>query len=185
VEVLVAGAAVSRTPLFPTLLGDRFAALALPVRRLHEAAGARRYLGHASVERGAGPLGRLAATMASLPPASAKTDLAVDIETLGDAERWTRHFGTHAMRSTLRQDGELLCERLGPAHFHFELVVRDGALLWIVRRVAVLGTPLPVRWFAGVAAREFAEDGAYRFDVAAALPLAGLLVRYRGTLVIP
>ena len=183
-EVLVAGAAVSRTPLFPTLLGDRFAALAPAVRRLHEAAG-RRYLGHASVEHGAGTLGRLAATMASFPPASASTELIVDIETRGDAERWTRHFGAHTMRSTLRRDGTLLCEHLGPARFHFERVVRDAALLWIVRRVAVLGVPLPVRWFAGVAAREFAEDGKYRFDVAAALPLAGLLVRYRGTLAVP
>jgi hypothetical protein len=184
VEVLVAGHAVSRTPLFPTLLGDRFAALAPPVRWLHEATG-RRYFGHASVEHGAGTLGRLAATLASLPPASASTELVVDIETLGDAECWTRHFGVHTMRSTLRRDGALLCEHLGPAHFHFELVVRDGALHWIVHRVAVFGIPLPARWFAGVAAREFAEDGAYRFDVAAALPLAGLLVRYRGTLAVP
>ena len=183
-EVLVAGAAISRTPLFPTLLGDRFAELAPPVRRLHEAPGARRYLGHASVERGTGALVQLAATMASLPPASARTDLAVDIEALGGGERWTRHFGAHRMRSTLRQDGVLLCERVGLAHFHFELVVVDGALLWIVLRVAVLGIRLPVRWFAGVAAREFAEDGAYHFDVAAALPFAGLLVRYRGTLAV-
>jgi len=45
-----------------------------------------------------------------------------------------------------------------------------------------LGVPLPARWFAGVAARESEADGRYCFDVRAALPLAGLLVHYRGWL---
>jgi hypothetical protein len=55
-------------------------------------------------------------------------------------------------------------------------------LLWRIRRVSSLGIPLSAKWFDGVVAREFEEDGRYRFDVRAALPFVGLLVHYRGWL---
>ena len=76
----------------------------------------------------------------------------------------------------------LLCERLGPLVFRFRLGVRQGRLEWSVARVALLGVPLPVGLFREVHARESEQAGRYHFDVAAALPLAGLLVHYRGWL---
>lgn len=76
----------------------------------------------------------------------------------------------------------MLCERLGLATFGFRLALVDGAVAWRVVRVRVFGVSLPARWFTGVGARESAEDGRYRFDVWAALPLTGLLVHYRGWL---
>jgi len=48
--------------------------------------------------------------------------------------------------------------------------------------VQVLGLRLPAAWFEGVSARESEHDDRYHFDVGASLPLAGLLVRYRGWL---
>ena len=61
--------------------------------------------------------------------------------------------------------------------------MEDDALVWRVARVRVSGLPLPARWFSGVSARESQHDDRYHFEVAATLPLAGLLVRYRGWLV--
>ncbi len=58
----------------------------------------------------------------------------------------------------------------------------DPGLSWRLVRVRALGLPLPSGWFAGVRAREFERDGRYHFDVAAQLPVVGLLVRYRGWL---
>ena len=53
---------------------------------------------------------------------------------------------------------------------------------WRVARVTALSVRLPGRWFDKVQARESELEGRYRFDVAAALPVVGLLVRYRGWL---
>ena len=46
----------------------------------------------------------------------------------------------------------------------------------------VLGLPLPAGWFDGVHCREYEHDGRYVFQVEAALPLAGMLIRYEGWL---
>ena len=172
-------AAVS--PLFAALLGPAFAALPAPVRALHAAQGRQRYAGEVQVERGSGVLSRLIAAATHLPPAGAGR-LCVEIDASPDHERWTRFIGGRAMPSRLWRDGDVLCERLGLATFGFGLEVVEGAIAWHVVRVRVLGVSLPARWFAGVGARESAEDGRYRFDVWASLPLTGLLVHYRGWL---
>ncbi len=86
------------------------------------------------------------------------------------------------MPSRLWDADGLLRERLGLATFDFRLDVLDGELIWRVERVRALGIPLPARFFRGVVAREFEQDGRYRFDVRAELPMLGLLVHYRGWL---
>ncbi|KRA46755.1 DUF4166 domain-containing protein [Pseudoxanthomonas sp. Root630] len=172
-------AAVS--PLFTALLGPAFVGLPVPVRALHAAQGLRRYAGDVEVERGIGLLSRLVASATRLPPAGTGP-LCVEIDASPDEERWTRFIGGRTMPSRLWRDGDVLCERLGLATFGFRLAVVDGVIEWRVVRVRVFGVSLPARWFTGVGARESAEDGRYRFDVWASLPIAGLLVHYRGAL---
>ncbi|QQP98489.1 DUF4166 domain-containing protein [Lysobacter enzymogenes] len=70
----------------------------------------------------------------------------------------------------------------GAEHGEAEGERHDPGLSWRLMRVRALGLPLPRGWFAGVRAREFEREGRYHFDVAAQLPLVGLLVRYRGWL---
>ncbi len=163
------------------MLGAAFASLPAPVRALHMAQGKRRYRGDVEVERGPGLLSRLVAAATRLPPVGAGP-LCVEIDASPRAERWTRFIGGRAMPSRLWGDGDVLCERLGLATFGFRLDAADGAILWRVVRVRVLGLSLPASWFAGVGARETADGDRYRFDVWASLPLAGLLVHYRGWL---
>lgn len=169
------------TTLFARLLGSAFDTLAPRVRTLHLRGGVRRYRGEVDVERGRGWLAAWCIRATRLPPPG-RGPIEVEIVTDANGERWTRHIGGHAMRSRLWDADGLLCERLGLVTFAFALSTQDGAIEWRVVRVRALGVPLPARWFGAVAAREFEENGRYCFDVRAALPLAGLLVRYRGWL---
>jgi len=182
-------ASVPPAALFARVLGPDFDSLPPTVRRLHEAPGAARWKGEVVVERGRHPLARLFAWATHLPPHGTGPAV-VEIEARDGRERWVRRIGGGAMPSRLWAgtgvtDG-LLCERLGAVLFGFVLGVEDGSIVWRVARVRVFGwLPLPARWFAGVVARESERDGRYRFDVRAALPVAGLLVHYRGWLDVP
>jgi hypothetical protein len=167
--------------MFPRLLGEAYILLPAPVQRLHHNA-TERYVGEIEVERGEGWLSRCCGWAARLPPAY-RGRFEVHIETAGEGERWARIVRGHAMRSRLWAQQGLLHERLGLLTFVFRLTADVAALRWQVVRVRVLGLlPLPPRWFVGVSAAETAAEGRYRFDVRAALPLAGLLVHYRGWL---
>ena len=172
--------------LFRHLLGaDVFDALPIPVQRLHLQQGSRIYRGEVEVVRGHSLLSRLCAWATRLPSAGTGP-IAVEIISDEMRERWTRHVGPHAMASRLWASGGILHEKLGLVTFDFRLESREGGIDWIVRRVRVLGVlPLPVSWFSQVAARESADGDHYQFDVRAALPLAGLLVHYRGWLGVP
>ena len=167
--------------LFEHVLGAAYTDLSPRVQRLHAAPGARRYRGEVEVDSGRGRLARLFARAARLPT-HYRGELFVDVRPTRDGERWTRRFGSHAMPSTLFARDGALSERLGLVRLAFALHVVAGALDWRLVAVRVLGLPLPRGWFKGVTARAFEADGRYRFDVAARLPLIGLLVHYRGWL---
>ncbi|MEO8804073.1 MAG: DUF4166 domain-containing protein [Rudaea sp.] len=169
--------------LFVDLLGEaEFAKLPPRVQALHRATGTRSYRGEAQVVRGANWLARVCGVVTSQPPAAQNAPLRVEIATSAHGERWTREFAGHPMRSTMWARDGLLCERLGLVTFAFALSIEAGVLNWRIRRVWALGMPLPARWFAGVRACESQVDDRYHFDVVARLPLAGLLVHYRGWL---
>lgn len=172
-----------KPPLFQRLLGDDFGSLPPTVKILHSRDGCHRYCGEVEVSRGKHPLARLLAWATRLPPAG-KGDVAVEIDADGRCERWTRHIGGHAMPSRLWSENGVLCEKLGLVRFGFRLSVEESIIVWRVARVHALGLPLPARWFDAVRARESEVEGRYRFDVAAAMPIAGVLVHYRGWLVV-
>lgn len=176
------GSLTTGTPsLYRQLLGARFEAQPPTAQRLHSRAGRQHYRGEVDVLRGSGLLSRLCGWTTRLP-SSGRGPIGVEIVAADGREQWTRKIAGHAMRSHLWARDGLLCERLGLVTFGFRLEVVDSAVEWRVQRVRSLGVPLPVKWFARVWAREFEEDGRYRFEVVAALPMAGLLVDYRGWL---
>ncbi len=167
--------------LYQALLGPAFETLAPTVRRIHARSGRREYHGEVEVVRGSGLLSRLCAWATRLPP-PARGAIRVSIASEAGRETWARHVGGHAMRSRLWAADGLLNEQLGLVRFGFRLEAQGGDVRWRVVRVRALGLPLPCAWFAGVHACESERDGRYCFDVAASLPLAGLLVAYRGWL---
>ena len=68
-------------------------------------------------------------------------------------------------------------------HFRFVLHTWDGTIFWNVTGARLLGVlPLPAALFRDIRCSEREVDGRYVFDVEAALPLAGHVVRYHGWL---
>lgn len=169
--------------LFAGLLQGRFGDLAPEVRASHAGHGGTRWEGRAEVTRGNGLLARVIAGAFRFPPAS--DDVAVRVEKWPDStgEVWERRFGTRVFRSRLGRRGGLLTEAFGPFVFDVALRVEAGALVWPVVAGRCLGVPLPRAFLPRAEAREWAEGGRFRFDVAIQAPLGGgLVVRYRGWL---
>lgn len=164
-------------------MGNRFAELAEPVRRMHQPLGPTRARGEASVERGTSLAARLLGRVMGFPPAGSYR-CEVLFEPADGREVWTRSFGPHRFASEMSVSrGGLLVERFGPMRFHFALEVTGaGGLVMLLRRWTFLGLPMPRMLGPRIAASEAAEGDAFRFDVAVAMPLVGPVVHYRGLL---
>ncbi|MEH3120037.1 MAG: DUF4166 domain-containing protein [Methylorubrum populi] len=177
-------------PLFERALGAGFARMPEAVRALHGSVGDGAFRGRAEVRRGRGPLVALIAGLFRLPPAMADGPLRVTMEPDfdADAELWTRHVPGRRFSSRMRLAGPegrgRVRERFGP--FSMELTVSAGAdgLDMAVTGWRLGPLPLPRRLRPTTRASERVDaQGRFRFDVALFLPLAGLLVHYRGWLV--
>jgi hypothetical protein len=169
-------------PLYRQAMGADFDRLAPPLQAMHDVIGAARATGTAQVERGRSLLARLIGTVMGFPPGG---DYPVEVRFAahGGKERWTRQFGKHSFSSEMSRKGALLTERFGPMRFHFKLVpTPEGGLIMDLRSWSCLRIPMPRLLAPRIAASERAEGEAFCFDVAVALPLIGLVVRYAGRL---
>jgi hypothetical protein len=176
---------VTMQGLFPALLGQDFVNLAPAVRRVHCGEAVEMH-GRADVSRGASWTARILCVLGRLARDQRDAPVRVEIETRGEAEVWTRHFGTSpVMRSVLSAHRGRLRERLGPAALEFSLSAERGAVIWRPVDARVFGVPLPARWLAGIEARAFETGGCYAFEVKVALPGVGTLIGYRGLLESP
>jgi hypothetical protein len=173
-------------PLYRRVLGPAFDWLPAPIRRMHELSGELTARGTATVERGSNPLARLAAYLFRFPEAGEAIPVEVRFIRRGSQEVWTRTFAGRRFRS-IQSEGtgrslHLLEERFGAFSFGLALVVADGCLRLVLRRWRLLGLPLPLLLAPKGDAHEHAGDGRFHFHVEIALPLLGLIVRYRGHL---
>ena len=87
-------------PLYRRLLGNRFDALPQQVRTLHDVCTTATWVGRADVKRGSSLAARVIATLFGLPPAGLDQPLTVTFAPKGDAEVWSRVFGTRRFQST-------------------------------------------------------------------------------------
>jgi plasmid stabilization system protein ParE len=169
-------------PLYAQVMGARFAALPKAVRDMHDLlrdGGAR---GEAEVERGANPLARLVARLAGFPKAG-RHNLHVAFAERDGCETWTRDFSGRRFSSRLSEHKGLLVERFGLLRFGFELPSDDEGLDMVLRRWWLGPIPLPMALAPIAPAREWDEEGRFRFDVRIGLRLVGPVVHYRGWLV--
>lgn len=173
-------------PFYRRILGPAFDSLPPRVRELHATEAPRHWRGHAEVRRGTNPLARLAAAIIGFPGPAAATPVSVAFTREPGGERWTRDFDGRQF-SSLQYEGSgrnahLLVERFGPAAFAMALVVEGDRLTLVPRRWSLLGLPMP-RWLMPSGPSfETDADGKFQFNVDIRLPLAGLVVAYRGTL---
>lgn len=175
-------------PLYARLLGPAWHTLPEPIRRMHDLAGTRVAEGRASVERGTRLLSRIVGTIIGFPSAAESVPVRVEFQTHGSTETWTRTFGRESF-SSVQFAGEgrsdaLLCESFGPLSFAMALVLDGARLRLVLRRWSLLGIPLPL-WLAPRSdAYESVESGRFSFHVEISHPICGLIVRYRGRLMI-
>lgn len=168
-------------PLYARAMGAGFDALPSAVRAVHEVNGDGGAAGEGSVKRGSHPLARLIGTIMRFPP-SGDYPLHVAFATEGGRERWTRDFGGHRFASELSLAGKGVAERFGPLRFVFDLPADETGLRMVLRRWTLFGLPMPRALGPRIAAREWQEDGRFRFEVDVRLPLIGEVVGYAGWL---
>lgn len=168
-------------PLYGRAMGEAFPRLPSAVRRLHTFVSDAGAVGEAVVTRGRGLFARLASALMRLPP-EGRWPLHVAFEAAAGAETWTRRYGAHVMRSELSSRPGGVVERFGPTRFAFDLVPLPDGLEMALRGWSLFRIPLPRFVAPRIAAREWEEDGCFRFYVRAALPLVGEVVRYSGRL---
>ncbi|MBX7248089.1 MAG: DUF4166 domain-containing protein [Caulobacteraceae bacterium] len=174
-------------PLYRRALGPAWETLPEPVRRMHTVRGERLVRGRAEVERGGGLLSRLIGAIMGMPRAGADVPVEVRFTEADGIEVWRRTFADQSFSSRQslgrgRSEG-LVVERFGAIGIAMAVTVEDGRLNLHIRRATFLGVPLPgflrprLETFETVDAR-----GRFVFDDRVSMPLAGLIVHYRGWL---
>jgi hypothetical protein len=168
-------------PLYARVMGERFDALPPAVRAVHEVLRDGGAAGEAQVRLGRNPLARLAASIFGFPSEGGHR-LHVAFAERDGTERWTRDFSGRTFSSVLGERDGRLTERFGILRFAFDLPSDETGLRMAIRRWWAGPLPLPLLLAPRSEAREWEEEGRFRFDVRIALPLLGLLVHYRGWL---
>jgi len=180
----MSGAERSRA-LYRRVLGAAFESLPAPVQALHDNPSRVVASGFCTIERGGHPLARLLAGLFGFPPAGEDVSLRLVVQADRGREHWSRDFGGRRLTSlqgmVLGRPG-LLFERFGPGHFVIDPRPSEAGLSFALVGARFLGLPLPRLLWPAIVGEETAEGGRYHFNVSIALPLVGLLVRYRGRL---
>ena len=171
------------TPLYQRLLGDRYTVLPPEVQALHDVRGTLVAEGRATVRRGRG-LGGLLAAVLSLPPAGADLPVRVTFTADGDREIWTRRFGGRVFRSVQWIEDGCVVERLPLGGLLvFRVHAAPDALTLELVAVRAFGIPLTGLLRPEVLGEERVVDGRFQFHVRVRLRGIGFVVAYKGTLV--
>jgi Domain of unknown function (DUF4166) len=172
-----------RSPaLYRSLLGEQFELLPARVRDLHDLVEPAVWIGRADVERGQSWMARALAAIFSLPLDGTDQPLRVSFVPGNEQEVWTRRFGARTFRSVQSANEGLLSERIGVSCLVSSLEASADGLALRLQDVRVLGISLPRMLHPRVRTFESEQDGRYRFEAEAHLPVVGLLVRYVGWL---
>jgi hypothetical protein len=176
-----------RLPLYRRVLGDAWERLPPQLQAMHDLNGGLVAEGTATVERGKGVLARLLAMVIGFPQAGTEVPVSVAFSLRDGREYWRRTFAGRSFLST-QEEGQgrfarLVCERFGPVAVGLALVLDGERLRLIVRGWSLFGIPMPLRLAPHSHSWEFVQDGRFRFHVEISLPVAGLIVAYRGWLV--
>jgi len=168
-------------PLYARVLGPHFEALPKAVRAIHSVTGDAGAFGEGTVVRGRSPLARLIASLMRFP-ASGTVPLHVHFAERAGRETWTRDFGGHLFSSELSAPRGCIVERFGPLRFAFDIPADERGLEMHLARWSGFGLPMPRFLAPRISAREWEEQGRFRFEVGVAMPLAGEVIRYQGWL---
>ncbi len=169
-------------PLYARAMGPGYSALPDAVRELHDVLRDDGAQGRAVVTRGRNMMARLIARLIGFPE-EGEHALHVGFSERDGCETWTRDFSGRRFASRLCGKDGLLVERFGAASFGFELPSGKDGLEMVLRRWWLGPMRMPMALAPRTPAREWEEQGRFRFDVAIGMPLIGPIVHYRGWLV--
>lgn len=172
-------------PLYRRVLGSRFDKLPRQVRDMHDVQSTATATGTCEIDRGRNPIARLIGRVFKMPPAGADVPVTVTFVPTDGREIWCRDFcgaRFQTVQESCPDNPGHLIERFGVMAFLLEVPVTEHGLSLELRRVSLLGIPLPRRLWPRIKAEERVVDGAFAFDVSLKLPLAGPMIHYRGIL---
>jgi hypothetical protein len=174
-----------RPSLYRRALGPAYDRQSRAGQALHDA-GPSQWQGRCAVVGAETAAGRLLAWLFQFPAVTDDDAIAVEFETSGGGELWTRRIGGRAMRSRqfigVRKPPGWIVERFGVLDFDLEVSVAEQQLALTMRGMKCCGLPVPRALWPTIEATESEEDGRFCFDVKIGLPLVGRLVQYRGWL---
>jgi len=168
-------------PAYRRAIGPAFDTLPPLVRAIHQVHRDSGAAGEGSVRRGTSRATRLVASIMRFPP-TGDWPLHVAFTERDGVETWTRDFSGNRFSSNLRAAGSQIEERFAPLRFRFDLPSGPQGLEMHLKSWSCLGVPLPLALAPRIQAKEWEEDGHFRFDVQIVLPLLGPIVRYSGWL---
>jgi hypothetical protein len=168
--------------LYQRILGDSFDSLDPILKRIHNGRSVLRYSGYCDIESNGTALARFIACVAGLPSRGVNVATTVTMNCRDGSEEWTRAFGSHRMRSSLRCHRGRLRERLGLVVFTFDLISSANRIDWHLVSARLWPIPIPVTFLIKCGASETAVEGRYTFDVKAHVLGVGMIVHYKGWL---
>ncbi|WP_171174564.1 DUF4166 domain-containing protein [Ruegeria sp. HKCCD8929] len=144
-----------------------------------------RLQGRCRIERGRGWLIAALLWLGRFPSSGRDVPVSLTITRDHGTWVWVRDFGGHVTRSALTFDAKsgTVREQLGALTLWLSSRRTEEGLAIDISRLAVGGLPCP-RWLLprSTTTERQDSDGRFCFDVAAALPFLGRLIRYRGWL---
>jgi hypothetical protein len=176
-----------RASLYRRALGPAWERLAQPIRAMHSVSGAKTVRGVAQVERGKGLLSRLIGAVMGMPGAGTDVPVEVTFSEQDGVETWKRTFAGKSFASRQCMGGGrfqgLVVERFGPIAIGMAVTQAEGRLGLHIRRTTFLGASLPAFLSPRLETFETVDaQGRFVFDVRVSMPIAGLVVHYRGWL---
>ena len=172
-----------RLDLYRRALGASFETLPPAVRALHNLTEPETlWRGRCDVTRGPSCVTRALATLFRLPPEGRDQPLDVHFASLVQCERWERNFSGRRFVSRQYFGAPHILETVGPVTLLLRPAASPAGLSLTMNGARFFGVPLPRLLVPTIQTLEFERDGRYHFEVAASLPLFGLLVRYAGWL---
>jgi len=174
-------------PLYERLLGPAWPQLSPAIQRAHHVTEQLDSAGHFDIIRGCGFLARLLLPWMGMPPAGQNVPTRLRMLRRGECEEWLRSFGEFPLNSIQHiHTRSVLAERFGRFEVRFRVEVRSGGICYRQCRGAVrlIGCwlPLPMWLSTRIDAAETPGQAPNRtrVHVTVRLPLAGLLLEYRG-----
>lgn len=168
--------------LYRQVMVDNFNALAPELQQFHSLAGRVTLPGRCTVKGPQTLIGHCLGMLFGLPKASRETTFTFELDADQRQETWRRHFPGRTMASRMHVSAGTLVERLGPVDLHFALRTAEGRLSMALLRITLCGIACPKFLLPAVLAEETGAGGRLHFNVAARLPLVGVLAQYHGYL---